>query len=114
MASGSDDKSVLVYRQDASTGVPLRAAFGSNEPPPVENWKVCQTLKGHTADITDLAWCPLGEHLASTSVDNTAQVHRGIATRAIGDVLSSQDCKRVNRSTMALLNCMRFRLESLQ
>ena len=46
----------------------------SGEPPPVESWKLCQTLKGHSADVSDLAWSPLGDHLATTSVDNTAQV----------------------------------------
>lgn len=74
LASGSDDKVVLVYRLEAGGGV-LRAAFGSGEPPPVENWKLCQTLKGHAADVTDLAWCPLGEYLATASIDNTAQVN---------------------------------------
>lgn len=46
LASGSDDKAVLIYKLEPSSGgAPPRGNFGSSDPPPLENWKLCQTLK---------------------------------------------------------------------
>jgi WD40 repeat protein len=63
LASGSDDKAVLIYKLEPSSGgAPPRGNFGSSDPPPLENWKLCQTLKvreqhvcfaGSTAHLTD-------------------------------------------------------------
>ena len=46
LASGSDDKAILIYKlEPTSAGAPPRGNFGSSDPPPLENWKLCQTLK---------------------------------------------------------------------
>jgi protein HIRA/HIR1 len=36
--------------------------------------QVHQTLRGHSADVTDLAWCPMSEYLATCSIDNTVNI----------------------------------------
>lgn len=48
VASGSDDKVILIHEKKPGTGT---TEFGSGEPPDVENWKVVMTLRGHTADV---------------------------------------------------------------
>ncbi|KAI1026875.1 hypothetical protein LB503_012764 [Fusarium chuoi] len=53
LASGADDKIICVYHLDKG---PPAATFGTNEPPPVENWKTYKRLIGHDNDVQDLAW----------------------------------------------------------
>ncbi|CAN8066593.1 unnamed protein product [Agarophyton chilense] len=61
LASAADDTVVLLYELDTLAS----AAFGQRE-----NWRVRKPLRAHSGDVTDLAWSPDGERLASASVDN--------------------------------------------
>uniref|UniRef100_A0A1I8FSS7 Protein HIRA n=1 Tax=Macrostomum lignano TaxID=282301 RepID=A0A1I8FSS7_9PLAT len=40
----------------------------------LEHWRCAATLRGHDGDVLDLQWSPLGDKLASASVDNTVTV----------------------------------------
>ncbi|XVF69148.1 hypothetical protein PTKIN_Ptkin11bG0057600 [Pterospermum kingtungense] len=83
VASGSDDKVILVHERKPGSG---RTEFGSGEPPDVENWKVAMTLRGHTADVVDLNWSPDDSILASGSLDNTIHIwnmSNGICTAVL-------------------------------
>eukprot|EP00850_Spirogloea_muscicola_P015169 SM000114S24132 [mRNA] locus=s114:115169:120348:- [translate_table: standard] len=109
LASGSDDKVILVCERRAGAGT---AQFGSAEPPDVENWKVVLHLRGHAADVVDLAWSPGDAQLASCSLDNTVRVWdgrtgapvvtleghgswvKGVAWDPIGSFLASQSDDR--------------------
>ena len=70
LASGADDKCCLVYARRAGPG---GAGFGGGSPA-AENWRAVRTLRGHTMDVTDLAWSPHDDLLATCSVDNTVCV----------------------------------------
>ncbi|XP_057850963.2 protein HIRA isoform X2 [Cryptomeria japonica] len=105
IASGSDDKVILIHEKKAGSGT---TEFGSGEPPDVENWKVVMTLRGHTADVVDLNWSPDDSMLASCSLDNTVHIWnmsdatsivllkghtslvKGVAWDPIGSFLASQ------------------------
>ncbi|KAJ1282222.1 hypothetical protein BS78_03G035000 [Paspalum vaginatum] len=71
LASGSDDQVILIHERKAGSGT---SAFGSGEPPDIENWKAIMTLRGHTADVVDLSWSPDDSTLASGSLDNTVHI----------------------------------------
>ncbi|KAK9842260.1 hypothetical protein WJX81_003301 [Elliptochloris bilobata] len=71
LASGSDDKLICLYELREGTG---SAAFGSADAPSVENWRPIAALRGHSNNITDLAWSPDDSMLASASLDNTVFV----------------------------------------
>lgn len=67
LASGADDKLVLVYQLLPGPG---KTAFGSNEPPSVENWRQMKAMRGHSSNVADLAWSPDERMVASASLDN--------------------------------------------
>lgn len=68
LASGSDDKCVLVYYLNSSEAT---KTFGSHSSTPnKENWSACYTLRGHTMEVLDISFSPR-EILASASIDNT-------------------------------------------
>lgn len=67
MASGSDDRTALIYELRAGRGT---AAFGSSNPN-IENWKVCQALRGHANNIVDLAWSKDDRFIATASLDGS-------------------------------------------
>lgn len=71
LASGSDDKDILVHEKKPGSGT---TEFGSGEPADIENWKVAMTLRGHGADVVDLNWSPDDSLLASGSLDNTIHI----------------------------------------
>ncbi|EFJ23133.1 hypothetical protein SELMODRAFT_267866 [Selaginella moellendorffii] len=105
VASGSDGSLVLIHEKRHGTGT---VEFGSGEPANVENWKVCASLRGHTADVVDLAWSPDDSMLATCSLDNTVRIWKmpggssvavltghsslvkGVAWDPIGSFLASQ------------------------
>ena len=64
LATGSDDNTAMVWRL-----IPGVSALGNHE-----NWGCCLTLKGHTADVKDIAWSPQDDILATCSIDNTVRV----------------------------------------
>ncbi|KAJ2801233.1 Chromatin assembly factor 1 subunit [Coemansia furcata] len=81
LASAGDDGVIIIWRQQADTGVASRAPpttmegaledDGFVEP---EVWRPVAMLRGSLADICDLAWSPDGSFLVSASVDNTARI----------------------------------------
>ncbi|KAG9255554.1 TUP1-like enhancer of split-domain-containing protein [Emericellopsis atlantica] len=74
LASGADDKIICVYHLDKS---PATTAFGSNEPPPVENWKTYKRLIGHDNDVQDLAWSYDSSILVSVGLDSKVVIWSG-------------------------------------
>ncbi|BDA47922.1 Protein HIRA [Coccomyxa sp. Obi] len=112
LATGSDDKLTCLYELRAGTG---QSTFGSNDGPNVENWKLIVMLRGHSNNVTDLAWSKDDTYLASCSLDNTIiiwnpkngqqittlQGHesyvKGVAWDPIGKYLASQSDDRTVR-----------------
>lgn len=50
---------------------------GTNEPPPVENWKTHKRLVGHDNDVQDLAWSHDNSVLVSVGLDSKVVVWSG-------------------------------------
>ncbi|OQO05116.1 Protein HIR1 [Cryoendolithus antarcticus] len=75
LASGADDKIVCVYNLDPSP--PSHTTFGSNETPPVENWRIFRRLIGHDNDVQDLGWSCDSSILVSVGLDSKAVVWSG-------------------------------------
>ncbi|EGX97061.1 TUP1-like enhancer of split [Cordyceps militaris CM01] len=74
LASGADDKLICVYHLDKG---PPPATFGSDEAPPVENWKTYKRLIGHENDVQDLAWSYDSSILVSVGLDSKVVVWSG-------------------------------------
>ena len=51
--------------------------LGSNEPPPVENWKILKRLIGHENDVQDLGWAHDSSILVSVGLDSKIVVWSG-------------------------------------
>ncbi|KAJ1972443.1 HIR complex subunit [Dimargaris xerosporica] len=73
LASGSDDNIVLIWELDTNAADGFGSAYGnlnglgnSN----VENWKAIKRLVGHESDVTDVAWAPENQYLATCGLDN--------------------------------------------
>lgn len=75
LASGADDKIVCVYTLDP--GPPAHSTFGSNEAPPVENWRIFRRLIGHDNDVQDLGWSCDSSILVSVGLDSKVVVWSG-------------------------------------
>ncbi|KAK3283894.1 hypothetical protein CYMTET_8428, partial [Cymbomonas tetramitiformis] len=80
IASGAVDKAVCVYHFCEGRGSQV---FGSNDPPPVENWKLRHHLSGHQADVVDLAWSGVDKLLAIASVDNTISIWETVSWKRV-------------------------------
>ncbi|KAF2003286.1 protein HIR1 [Amniculicola lignicola CBS 123094] len=76
LASGADDKIVCVYALDPNAPT-HGSTFGSNEPPPVENWRVSRRLIGHDNDVQDLGWSHDSSILVSVGLDSKVVVWSG-------------------------------------
>ncbi|KAK0629015.1 TUP1-like enhancer of split-domain-containing protein [Bombardia bombarda] len=76
LASGADDKIICIYHLDSSPPSHT-ASFGTNEPPPVENWKTYKRLVGHENDVQDLAWSNDNSLLVSVGLDSKVVVWSG-------------------------------------
>ncbi|KAG7264144.1 hypothetical protein CRUP_001655 [Coryphaenoides rupestris] len=70
LASGGDDKLVMVWKRAAYIG-PSTVFGSSSKLPNVEQWRCVTILRNHTGDVMDVAWSPHDVWLASCSVDNT-------------------------------------------
>ncbi|KAF9885973.1 HIR complex subunit [Aspergillus nanangensis] len=75
LASGADDKIVCIYTLDPSP--PSHSTFGSNEAPPVENWRTVRRLIGHDNDVQDLGWSYDSSILVSVGLDSKVVVWSG-------------------------------------
>jgi len=73
LAAGFDDGVAAVYELRAGPG----AAAALGETPPVENWRAVAHLRGHSNNVTDIAWSPDGERLATASLDNRVGIWSG-------------------------------------
>ena len=74
LTSGADDRVICVYHLDESPAAP---SFGTNEPAPVENWKVFKRLVGHDNDVQDLGWSYDSSILVSVGLDSKIVVWSG-------------------------------------
>ncbi|MCI4392934.1 hypothetical protein PGIGA_G00151660 [Pangasianodon gigas] len=70
LASGGDDKLVMVWKKAAFIG-PSTVFGSSSKLANVEQWRCVTILRNHTGDVMDVAWSPHDVWLASCSVDNT-------------------------------------------
>ncbi|XP_017307566.2 protein HIRA [Ictalurus punctatus] len=70
LASGGDDKLVMVWKKAAFIG-PSTVFGSSSKLANVEQWRCFTILRNHTGDVMDVAWSPHDVWLASCSVDNT-------------------------------------------
>uniref|UniRef100_A0AAY4BS36 Protein HIRA n=1 Tax=Denticeps clupeoides TaxID=299321 RepID=A0AAY4BS36_9TELE len=70
LASGGDDKLVMVWKRAAFIG-PSTVFGSSSKLANVEQWRCVTILRNHTGDVMDVAWSPHDMWLASCSVDNT-------------------------------------------
>ncbi|KAK4654736.1 HIR complex subunit [Podospora pseudocomata] len=78
LASGADDRVICIYQLDSNP--PSHATtFGTNEPPPIENWKTHKRLVGHDSDVQDLAW----------SYDNSILVSVGLDSKVVSSPLTT-------------------------
>ncbi|KAL1306993.1 hypothetical protein AAFC00_005624 [Neodothiora populina] len=75
LASGADDKIVCVYNLDPTP--PAHTTFGSNETPPVENWRIYRRLIGHDNDVQDLGWSCDSSILVSVGLDSKVVIWSG-------------------------------------
>ncbi|KAI9814377.1 MAG: HIR complex subunit [Pycnora praestabilis] len=76
LASGADDKIVCVYTLDPNP--PSHSAtFGTNEAPPVENWRIFRRLIGHDNDVQDLGWSYDSSILVSVGLDSKVVIWSG-------------------------------------
>lgn len=57
--------------------IPTDGAAGTNEPPPVENWKTHKRLVGHDSDVQDLGWSYDNSILVSVGLDSKVVVWSG-------------------------------------
>ncbi|KAL8778576.1 MAG: hypothetical protein Q9213_007353 [Squamulea squamosa] len=76
LASGADDKIVCVYTLDPHPPS-HNATFGTDEPPPVETWKIHRRLIGHDNDVQDLGWSYDSSILVSVGLDSKVVVWSG-------------------------------------
>ncbi|KAJ5691343.1 hypothetical protein N7488_012078 [Penicillium malachiteum] len=76
LASGADDKIVCVYTLDANPPTHT-STFGSDEAPPVENWRTIRRLIGHDNDVQDLGWSHDSSILVSVGLDSKVVVWSG-------------------------------------
>ncbi|CAG8953214.1 hypothetical protein HYFRA_00003415 [Hymenoscyphus fraxineus] len=76
LASGADDKIICIYHLDVNPPA-HSSSFGTNEPPPVENWKITRRLIGHENDVQDLGWSYDSSILVSVGLDSKIVVWSG-------------------------------------
>ena len=74
LASGSDDKIVLIYEHDKTAGA--RPVFGNGESQ-TEVWRTHRRLAGHDNDVQDLGWSADSSILVSVGLDSKIIVWSG-------------------------------------
>ncbi|KAJ6258989.1 hypothetical protein Dda_5884 [Drechslerella dactyloides] len=76
LASGSDDKIVLIYERDVNAA-PSRPQFGSSEPGHTETWRTYRRLAGHDNDVQDIGWSADSSILVSVGLDSKVVIWSG-------------------------------------
>ncbi|EEP78615.1 hypothetical protein UREG_03461 [Uncinocarpus reesii 1704] len=89
LASGADDKIVCVYVHEPNAPSHT-STFGTNEPPPVENWRTIRRLIGHDNDVQDLGWSFDSSILVSVGLDSKIVVWSGHTFEKLKTILSHQ------------------------
>ncbi|EEH08017.1 histone transcription regulator slm9 [Histoplasma capsulatum G186AR] len=79
LTHGGERKDFEVYSCDVSPDGKrlVTAAGGTNEPPPVENWRTIRRLIGHDNDVQDLGWSCDSSILVSVGLDSKVVVWSG-------------------------------------
>jgi protein HIRA/HIR1 len=65
LASGGNDNTVLLYKLHSGAATSKLGATFVN----IENWKTVANIRGHSLDVTGLAWSPNDRQLATCSMD---------------------------------------------
>ncbi|SCZ87960.1 BZ3500_MvSof-1268-A1-R1_Chr2-1g04093 [Microbotryum saponariae] len=73
LASGSDDKIVMIWSLEQGKGGKVWGTDQVN----IENWKAVRRLVGHDSDVAGVAWSPNDEYVASVGLDSSAYVYSG-------------------------------------
>ncbi|GAA5999728.1 hypothetical protein JCM10207_005881 [Rhodosporidiobolus poonsookiae] len=73
LASGADDRVVMIWAHDGSGGGKVWGSETTN----VENWKAARRLVGHNSDVAGVDWSPDDAYLASVGLDNTVLIWSG-------------------------------------
>ncbi|KAL8941787.1 MAG: hypothetical protein Q9211_001678 [Gyalolechia sp. 1 TL-2023] len=89
LASGADDKIVCVYTLDPHPPS-HNATFGTDEPPPVETWRIHRRLIGHDNDVQDLGWSYDSSILVSVGLDSKVVVWSGYTFEKLKTISSHQ------------------------
>ncbi|KXS21760.1 WD40 repeat-like protein [Gonapodya prolifera JEL478] len=74
LASGSDDKLIILYTRETSDGGPSRVFGSSSSAPQVERYVTAHVLRGHALDVFDVSWSHDATLLASSSADCTTRI----------------------------------------
>ncbi|KAK2522919.1 protein hira [Columba guinea] len=77
LASGGDDKLIMVWKRAAYIG-PSTVFGSSSKLTNVEQWRCVSILRSHSGDVMDVAWSPHDAWLASCSVDNTVVIWNAV------------------------------------
>ncbi|KAK7204493.1 protein HIR1 [Myxozyma melibiosi] len=77
LASGSDDRVILVWERDEEAHDVPRKEFGAQGEADTERWVVRRRCVGHDNDVQDLAWSPDSSIMVSVGLDSGVIIWSG-------------------------------------